>query len=175
MGSLQRSPILRRINVPLISPPIPCPLPLPLSHLTPCPLSPPPVSHLILHCLLSRSDLASFQEIQYQSTTTTSLYFIPTVIAGAATNIASGLLVSRVKANHLALAGAVGTMIAPLVMANMDIEWSYWRAAFWAMCLCPLSADGTPKNPLFPLQSHFSLSPSPFPGFPPPCKHSHIT
>ena len=64
------------------------------------------------------------------------------MIAGAATNIASGLLVSRVKANHIALAGAIGTMIAPLLMANMDLEWSYWRGAFWAMCLCPLSADG---------------------------------
>src|SRR5205814_7972290 len=68
--------------------------------------------------------------------------FIPCVIAGAVTNIAAGLLVSRIKANHLALAGALASTIAPVVLANMNVEWSYWRAAFWAMCLIPLSADG---------------------------------
>ena len=83
-----------------------------------------------------------FQEVQNKSTTTTSLYFIPCVIAGAATNIAAGLLVSRVKANHLAFAGALATTIAPVLLANMNLEWSYWRAVFWAMCLTPLSADG---------------------------------
>jgi hypothetical protein len=80
--------------------------------------------------------------VQHLSATKTSLYFIPCVIAGAVTNIAAGLLVSRVRANHLALAGALGSTVAPIVLANMDIEWSYWRAAFWAMCLIPLSADG---------------------------------
>jgi hypothetical protein len=83
-----------------------------------------------------------FQEVQHHSTTTTSLYFIPCVIAGALTNIAAGLLVSRVKANYIALAGALASTVAPVLLANMNIEWSYWRAAFWAMCLIPLSADG---------------------------------
>lgn len=48
-------------------------------------------------------------------------------------------------------------MIAPLIMANMDLEWGYWRAAFWAMLFSPLSADGTPLNP-FP-SFNFILSP----------------
>jgi MFS family permease len=83
----------------------------------------------------------TFQEVQHLSPTTTSLYFIPCVIAGALTNIAAGLLVSRVKANRLALFGALASTIAPILLANMNIEWSYWRAVFWAMCLIPLSAD----------------------------------
>jgi len=83
-----------------------------------------------------------YQEVQQLSITTTSLYFIPCVVSGALTNIAAGLLVSRVKANHLALGGAICSMIAPIILANMDIQWSYWRGAFWAMCLIPLSADG---------------------------------
>jgi len=105
-----------------------------------------PHPHFLLAVLIG----ISFQEVQNKSTTTTSLYFIPCVITGAATNIAAGLLVSRVKANHLALAGALATTIAPVLLANMNLEWSYWRAAFWAMCLTPLSADGTspPVNPL---------------------------
>lgn len=83
------------------------------------------------------------------STTTTSLYFIPCVITGAATNIVSGLLVSRVKANHLALGGALASMISPIILATMSPDWSYWRAAFWAMCLVPLSADGlSPQTPI---------------------------
>jgi len=81
---------------------------------------------------------------------TASLYFIPCVITGAATNIVSGLLVSRVKANYLALAGAVASMISPIILATMSPEWSYWRAAFWAMCLIPLSADGNPPQNLAP-------------------------
>jgi len=83
-----------------------------------------------------------YQEVQHHSTTTTSLYFIPCVVSGALTNIAAGLLVSKVKANHLALAGAICSTVAPVILANMDIKWSYWRAAFWAMTLVPLSADG---------------------------------
>jgi hypothetical protein len=86
----------------------------------------------------------TFQEVQHLSATTTSLYFIPCVVTGAGANIAAGLLVSRVKANHLAFAGALCSMVAPILLANMNIEWSYWRATFWAMCLIPLSADGTP-------------------------------
>jgi hypothetical protein len=89
-----------------------------------------------------------FQQVQHASATTTSLFFIPCVISGAVTNIASGLLVSRVKANHLALAGALASTIAPVLLANMNIEWSYWRAAFWAMTLIPLSADGTSISPV---------------------------
>jgi hypothetical protein len=80
--------------------------------------------------------------VQHLSITTTSLYFIPCVVSGALTNIAAGLLVSRVKANHLALGGAICSTIAPIILANMNVEWSYWRAAFWAMFLIPLSADG---------------------------------
>jgi hypothetical protein len=124
LGSIQRCPILCNSNVPSISP------------LTP---------QFLLAVLIG----IRFQEVQNKSTTTTSLYFIPCVITGAATNIAAGLLVSRVKANHLALAGALATTIAPVLLANMNLEWSYWRAAFWAMCLVPLSADGIP-HPLIP-------------------------
>jgi len=156
LGSLQWSPILCRTNV------LPLPSLSPFSHFSlhphiwPYPTAQP---HLMCPLLLisrditARSNKYRFQEVQHHSTTTTSLYFIPCVIAGATTNIASGLLVSRVKANHIALAGAIGTMIAPLLMANMDIEWSYWRAAFWAMCLVPLSADGNPPNPPCPQAS----------------------
>jgi len=115
----------------------------------------PPAPQLYLAVLTG----IRFQEVLNKSTTTTSLYFIPCVITGAATNIAAGLLVSRVKANHLALAGALATTIAPILLANMNLEWSYWRAAFWAMCLTPLSADGTshPLLPPAPSSSHVSV------------------
>jgi hypothetical protein len=109
--------------------------------------------------------------VQHRSTTTTSLYFIPCVIAGAVTNIAAGLLVYRVKANHIALAGAIASAIAPVLLANMNLEGSYWGAAFWAMCLTPLSADGlSPQikrltdSPLYNLKfSYHRIVPNSYP------------
>jgi len=102
------------------------------------------LTYLPFNSSQSRFNIKSrFQEVQGRSTTTTSLYFIPCVVTGAITNIVAGLLVSRVRANHLALVGALATTIAPAILANMKTEWSYWRASFWAMSLTPLSADGT--------------------------------
>jgi hypothetical protein len=42
----------------------------------------------------------------------------------------------------LVLVSTVLTLAAPLLLALMDEDSSYWVAAFPAMCLIPLSADG---------------------------------
>ena len=82
-----------------------------------------------------------FQEVQTLSATQTSLRFLPNVLAGAAANIVTGLLVHKVSALHLVLASSLISAGGPLLMALINPQWSYWYAAFWAVLLCPLSAD----------------------------------
>lgn len=62
---------------------------------------------------------------------------------GASINILTGYLISRVKVRTLVVASAIVTMIAPPLMATIDMHESYWRVAFWAMLLSPVNPDGT--------------------------------
>ncbi|EEP81321.1 predicted protein [Uncinocarpus reesii 1704] len=82
-----------------------------------------------------------FQRIQNLSALQASVRFIPMVISGALINIATGLLVPRIKANVLCLAAAIVSAIAPLLMAVARPEWSYWTAPFFSVGLIPVSAD----------------------------------
>ncbi|KMU86901.1 drug resistance transporter EmrB/QacA subfamily protein [Coccidioides immitis H538.4] len=82
-----------------------------------------------------------FQRIQNLSALQASVRFIPMVISGALTNIATGLLVPRVKANVLCIVAAIVSAIAPLLMAAAKPEWSYWTAPFLSVALIPVSAD----------------------------------
>jgi MFS family permease len=101
-----------------------------------------------------------FQEVQELSAIQTSLRFLPMVITGAATNIATGWLVKRVRADVLVLATACITTVAPLLMALIDPTWSYWACAFFAVAFTPVCADTlfTVANLLitsvFPPQTH---------------------
>ena len=61
---------------------------------------------------------------------------------GAAINILTGFLISRVKVRTLAVVSAAVTMIASPLMATIDVNKSYWQAAFWAMLLSPVNPDG---------------------------------
>ncbi|WEW60141.1 hypothetical protein PRK78_005626 [Emydomyces testavorans] len=82
-----------------------------------------------------------FQRIQNLSALQASARFIPMVVAGALTNIATGLLVQRVKANVLCVFAAIISGIAPLLMALTKPNWSYWTVPFIAVGLIPVSAD----------------------------------
>lgn len=89
----------------------------------------------------------SFQEVEGVSALTSSLRFIPHPIMGAAVNIATAYLISRVKVQTLAVVSAVITMIAPVLMATIDVGENYWFAPFWALFLSPVNPDG---SSLFP-------------------------
>ncbi|KAK2747286.1 hypothetical protein FQN57_002184 [Myotisia sp. PD_48] len=82
-----------------------------------------------------------FQRVQGLSALGASIRFIPMVISGALTNIATGLLVNRVSADILCLLAAIASAIAPLLMAVASPDWSYWTAAFIGCTLIPISAD----------------------------------
>ena len=75
---------------------------------------------------------------------------------GAAVNIATAYLISRVKVRTLAVVSAVITMVAPILMATVEIGENYWYAPFWALFLSPINPDG--KYP----SSSVALSTLPF-------------
>lgn len=61
---------------------------------------------------------------------------------GVSTNIATAYLISRVRAQTLAVVSALITMTAPIIMATIKIDEAYWFAPFWAMLLSPVNPDG---------------------------------
>jgi hypothetical protein len=84
----------------------------------------------------------SFQQVQEVSVIQTSIYFLPNILAGIVLNVFTGLLVHRIRADHLVLFTSVLSAVPPLLMAIINREWSWWWCAFPAMLLLPPSADG---------------------------------
>jgi hypothetical protein len=84
----------------------------------------------------------SFQEVQNLSAFEAAIRFMPNVIIGIVLNLATGLLVHRLRANWLVLVTTVLSAGSPLLLAIIDPKWSWWYCAFWAVLLAPLSADG---------------------------------
>ncbi|KAK2802524.1 hypothetical protein FQN50_007330 [Emmonsiellopsis sp. PD_5] len=82
-----------------------------------------------------------FQQLQHLSSLQASARFVPMIVAGALTNIATGLVVNRISADILCISAAFVSAIAPLLMALAKPTWSYWAAAFIATGLIPISAD----------------------------------
>jgi hypothetical protein len=79
--------------------------------------------------------------VQGVSALQSSLRFLPHVIVGAAVNIATAYLISRVKVHTLSVVSALITTVAPVLMATVPIDGNYWFAPFWAMALSPFSPD----------------------------------
>jgi hypothetical protein len=88
------------------------------------------------------ADPGSFQEVEGISALQSSLRFIPHPIMGAVVNFATAYLISRVNIQFLAVASALVTVIAPVLMATVDIGENYWFAPFWALLLSPVNPDG---------------------------------
>jgi nitrate/nitrite transporter NarK len=84
---------------------------------------------------------SSFQQVQQASVIQTSIYFLPNILAGVALNVLTGLLVHRIRADHLVLFTSILSAVPPLLMAIINREWSWWLCAFPAMLLLPASAD----------------------------------
>ncbi|KAL6237207.1 hypothetical protein BDW75DRAFT_228862 [Aspergillus navahoensis] len=82
-----------------------------------------------------------FQEIQHHSAFTSSLMFLPMVVAGAVTNIFTGYTVDKVSVGVLVFASAAISTVSPLAMALGNPSWGYWRGPFTAMLLSPIQSD----------------------------------
>ncbi|KAL8993739.1 MAG: hypothetical protein Q9169_006121 [Polycauliona sp. 2 TL-2023] len=82
-----------------------------------------------------------FQRVLFITALQTSVRFLPMVIIGTGVNVVTGVLVSRVQVRTLVVVSAILTLPASLLMATIHTDWSYWRAAFWAMALSPVHPD----------------------------------
>lgn len=89
----------------------------------------------------------SFQEVQGISALGAAVRFLPEVVVGISLNLLTGVFVDRIPANHLINGSCLIATASPLIMALIDPAWTYWRAAFWAVLLCPVNADGDKKPP----------------------------
>jgi len=76
-----------------------------------------------------------------------SLRFIPHPIMGAATNIATAYLISRVRLQTLGVVSGLVTLVAPVLMATVHVGENYWFAPFWALFLSPMNPDGRHSSP----------------------------
>jgi nitrate/nitrite transporter NarK len=82
-----------------------------------------------------------FQLVEDLSPIQTAIRFLPQVIMGTATNMATGWLVKHVRTPYLIICSCIITSICPLLMATIDPTWSYWKSAFFALCFIPICAD----------------------------------
>ena len=82
-----------------------------------------------------------FQEVQHLSALQTSIRFLPAMLLGAVLNLTTGLFVHRIPAVQLVLGSSVLSAGAPLLMATINPSWTYWKAAFPAQLLSPVSVD----------------------------------
>jgi hypothetical protein len=100
------------------------------------------ISSVLLHLLVDTFDSAAsyfctlmYQEIQKTSPIETSIRFLPMVGAGIALNVAGGILVARISALWLFLAGCIGGAASATLLANLNPEWAYYKALLWVMLL----------------------------------------
>ena len=82
-----------------------------------------------------------FQEVQHLSAIQTSLRFLPAMLLGAVLNLTTGLVVHKIPAVYLVIACSILSAGGPLLMATINPQWTYWKAAFPAQLLQPLSVD----------------------------------
>jgi MFS family permease len=80
-----------------------------------------------------------FQEIQEAGTLTTSLQLLPNVVVGVVVGLSCGLFIDKMSARWLVSTASILCAAAPLLMAVMKADFSYWYCAFWAQALSPLS------------------------------------
>lgn len=84
----------------------------------------------------------SFQQVQGLEALQSSIRFLPHIIMGVFVNILMTYLISRVKIQTLAVVSALVTVVAPPLMATVEIGENYWFAPFWALFLSPVNPDG---------------------------------
>lgn len=83
-----------------------------------------------------------FQQVQGLSAIQASIRILPNVVMDILLNLGTGLIVDKFPANWLVLSSILPSAVSPLLMAMINPEWVYWRAAFPAQVLFPLAVEG---------------------------------
>jgi MFS family permease len=87
------------------------------------------------------ADDYSFQEVQELSAIQASLRILPSMIIAVFLNFATGYMIDKIPAFWLLLVTMTMTAGAPLLMALIQPQSSYWKGAFFAQVLVPLGGD----------------------------------
>ncbi|RDW77817.1 hypothetical protein BP6252_05870 [Coleophoma cylindrospora] len=82
-----------------------------------------------------------FQSVQGLSALDASVRFLPLALTGLLTNFVTGWLVKSIRADGLVLCSTALSSVAPLLMAIINPEWSYWKCAFFAVASTPTCID----------------------------------
>ena len=82
-----------------------------------------------------------YQIVEQLSPIETSIRFLPMVVSGTVTNVLTGWLVKRVRADVLVMGSAIITALGPLLMALNKTGSSYWTYPFVATACMPICAD----------------------------------
>ncbi|KZL86603.1 mfs transporter [Colletotrichum incanum] len=98
------------------------------------------LTNALTNCMELYSSLF-FQQVQGSSATTASLQVVPSLVAGALTSICTGLLVHRMPVLWMLLISSSMSTVAPLLMALIKVNELYWKNAFFAQILTPISCD----------------------------------
>ncbi|KAK6368450.1 hypothetical protein LTR64_006604 [Lithohypha guttulata] len=80
-------------------------------------------------------------KVQEVSALQASLRILPALVVGITLNLVTGYIVDRAPAFWLLLVAMTITAVAPLLMALISPQLSYWRGAFFAQLLMPISGD----------------------------------
>ncbi|KAF3764447.1 MFS general substrate transporter [Cryphonectria parasitica EP155] len=98
------------------------------------------LTNALTNCMELYSSLF-FQQVQGTSALGASLRVLPSLIAGALTNISTGIFVNRMSVLWTVLISSVMSTTAPLLMALTRADQLYWENAFFAQILTPISCD----------------------------------
>lgn len=79
--------------------------------------------------------------MQQQSALQASLRILPNLLTAVLLNLTTGYFIDRAPAFYLVLLTTTLASVSPLLMALINPAWSYWRGAFFAQVLAPLSSD----------------------------------
>ena len=82
-----------------------------------------------------------FQNIKRDSTIRAGIQFIPTCVAGAAANLTMALIISRARGDWIIYGATTASSVAPLLMALIRPNWSYWAGPFPAVTLNAIQGD----------------------------------
>jgi len=82
-----------------------------------------------------------FQEVQELSALQASLRILPSLIIAVILNFSTGYLIDKAPAFWVLLITMTLTAGAPLLMAIISPQTSYWKGAFFAQVLEPLGGD----------------------------------
>lgn len=82
-----------------------------------------------------------FQDVQRLSPTKASIRFLPAPVVGLSMNVATGLLIHKVRVNWAVIIAVLVSCTSPILLAVMGPRDSYWEFAFPSIALVALGPD----------------------------------